>query len=383
METSPQPELVPGPPIIAYLSPEERWKALEEYINTWFYGTDFEALRCAIAAVRAHASTCNPVWLFIIGPSGSGKTAVVINSCSALPSTHVESNLSTRAFLSGAINGKQHSLLEQIGNGVLLFKDFTTLMSKREEDLKEIMSQLREIYDGEYSSKTGQRSPSWTGKITVIAAVTPIIEKAWSVHAAMGERFLFLKWPLSDPLKIAQAARQQIGMEKEIARNMRILTKNFYQHTYPTPKLEPEMGLEVDRLASCVAILRSPVKREPKKQEIIEAYRTEEPTRIAKSIDSIICNHAALFEREVSTYDFSLAKRIAYDNIPKNRLAIVKNIPDVGIDSTDLQVLSKLTEAQYRYYLEELIFLEVICTTHTGLSREIRFTKAFQPLWSF
>jgi len=38
---------------------------------------------------------------------------------------------------------------------MLLFKDFTTVLEKQKDERREIIAQLREIYDGFYSKKFG------------------------------------------------------------------------------------------------------------------------------------------------------------------------------------------------------------------------------------
>jgi len=84
------------------------------------------------------------------------------------------------------------------GNLLCLIPDFTVMASMRREMRGEIMGQLRRIYDGNFEKKVGTEiTKCWKGKMTMIAATTPIIDKYTSIDASLGERFIQVNWRAS------------------------------------------------------------------------------------------------------------------------------------------------------------------------------------------
>jgi hypothetical protein len=363
-------------------SQRSKWSALAEHINSHFHAPDLEALRCVLAACHAHYSPGDPVWLFVIGPSGSGKTAIVINCAAPLIGAFVESSVTSKSLLSGAKDGQKSSLLELIGrSGILLFKDFTTILSKKDEEQREIVSQFREVFDGRFSIRTGQRSAIWEGKVTVIAAVTPAIERAWAVHRDLGERFLQVRWGSSDPIKISEAARLQRGKERAITKDMQALVKDFFTTTTTIPGITEEQGQQIDIIATVIARMRGNVIRDKdKNRTIIDVSMPEEPTRIAKGLETLICHHAALFARPVGPEDFSIATRVGFDSAPTRKVRIMRAIPEDGILTSALSAVVGIPDATLTYTLNELEALGLTCKV-TGVVDQIRIHPNIIGLW--
>ena len=72
--------------------------------------------------------------------------------------------------------GATGGLLREIGEfGVIVLKDFTTILSMHRESRAEILAALREIYDGEWTRSVGSegaRTLHWKGKVGLVAAST-------------------------------------------------------------------------------------------------------------------------------------------------------------------------------------------------------------------
>jgi hypothetical protein len=67
------------------------------------------------------------------------------------------------------------------GNAVFMAKDFTTVLSMRREKRAAILGQLREIHDGRFRRDFGTGvTKIWCGRITIIAAVTPALDRHYS-----------------------------------------------------------------------------------------------------------------------------------------------------------------------------------------------------------
>lgn len=363
------------------------WEKLALFLRSNFHQPDLEALRIVIAACRAQQHPGDPVWLFVIGPPGSGKTSIIINCVSALPNAHIESSITPKTLLSCAAQGNTKSLLTHIGSGILAFKDFTTILSKNEESQREIISQFREVYDGSYSSKTGVEWRNWEGKLTVIAAVTYAIERAWSVHRDLGERFMQVRWPKGDSHAIATKAREQRGQEREISQNMRLLIKQWYgDGKQPAPHLPSHLGPQLDHLACAVATLRASVIRDTHgKRDIVDVNPAEEPSRLVKGLEAVICHHAALMEREPGPDDYCAGLRLALDSIPFKRSLIMSRIPqNERILLNDLIELTGIPRATIERQLEELLALNVLedCGDDPLAGRRYALHPDFAPLWA-
>ena len=360
---------------------------LARHIIRHFYHPDLEALRVILAAVHAHYSGGDPVWLFVIGPAGSGKTSIAINCISALPDVQVASDLTPRSFLAGKA-GKSSSTLLNKKSIILAFKDFTTMVSKREEHQKEIIATLREIYDGQISYRTSEAYRKWEGKATVIAAVTPAIERAWSIHRDLGERFGQVRWQnTKKPTEAARMARAQLGHEKDVAAMMRAMTQDVFQAANKEPAAMTEaQGERIDAAATLIANLRRNVIRDSSSgRPIIDIPPAEEPTRLAKGLATIACHHAALFGRDqVEGKDMQAAMRSALDSIPAARLAILQAIPgEIPVAAREIREISGLPKNAVQWHTDELEALEVLKLAQTlDGERECSFTKDFDTLWS-
>jgi predicted transcriptional regulator len=307
------------------------WLKLASHLSEWFYRPDLEALEVCLSAVAAHHNVQgDPVWLFVIGPSSSGKTSIIINSLAASPSAYVLGDLTRNTFIShqqGKQGGGDSGLLKLMGkSGIFLFKDFTTFLSKREEERAEIAAQLREIYDGRWTKNTGAGATDWEGKVTTIAVATPILERAWGVKRELGERFLTVRWPRIGGIAMARAAAKQRGRETSISDTTRALGKELLS-SMPSKVLEPipdEMSIITAALSELIAHVRANVTRDSSRdREIIDLPNIEEPGRINKSLELLVAGHAALWHRSPSLDDLRIAQRVAFDTMPPVRRVIL------------------------------------------------------------
>lgn len=378
-------------PALAKLTEQEQiWEGLADYINHHFYRPDLEALRAVLAAVHAHYSPGDPVWLFGIGPSGSGKTSIVITCISGLPDVVVCSDLTPRSLLVGNPDERNERSLLNKPSLILAFKDFTTMISKREEDQREIIATLREVYDGHTSRKTATVNRVWNGKATVIAAVTPAIERAWAIHRDLGERFCQVRWANShDPAKLAKVARSQQGKEKEIAESMRELTRLLFAESegLQGAPLSESDGDKIDAAATLVAKLRCHVVRDSTTaRPIIEVSASEEPTRLSKSAANVASYHASLFGRsEVSPKDMATAMRVITDTVPASRMKIMQAIPPDSTTTITASDIRELTGVHKNTVLWQTDELEAIGALRIGKNlndeRTVAITKDFEELW--
>jgi len=245
------------------------------YVSKSFFEPDIQAVRIILGAAFAHYITdLPPIWLFVVGPPSSGKTSITIEALSGLqgmfgegqpwgPQAEGEIDLTTgmakkqnknyketeaveilstinpNTFLSHQQGVHAPGLLEQLnkkgpmkekdgnreiswGNALMLVPDFTVMSSMQKEKRGEVMGQLRRIYDGAFEKKVGTKvTKIWQGKVSMLAATTPVIDKYTTIESALGERFIQIKWRASDDPGRAVFALKQRPDETVAARLVR------------------------------------------------------------------------------------------------------------------------------------------------------------------
>jgi len=136
----------------------------------------------------------NSIWMLIVAKSSGGKTTL-IKPIDGIPGVFFLDDLTEKTFLSGFPSGKsktETSLLKIIGNGVLAFSDFTTILAKNQVSRGEILAQMRVIADGSMRKRTGNtKALEWEGKIGFLGASTPTIYSQLEQVKSMGERFTY------------------------------------------------------------------------------------------------------------------------------------------------------------------------------------------------
>lgn len=148
----------------------------------------------------------DPIWTMIVAPSSGGKSTFLAPS-SGIHLVHFIDDLTEKTLLSGfKIKGQESSLLKSIGSGIMVFSDFTAILSKNPQSGGEILGQLRLVYDGAFVKQTGTGKLEWTGKIGVLAASTPDVYFKLEQSRSMGERFGYycMEQPTDEEIAIKQ-----------------------------------------------------------------------------------------------------------------------------------------------------------------------------------
>jgi hypothetical protein len=299
----------------------------------------------------------DPAWLFIVAPPGTGKTTMSLMGAAGLPQVIALGDISENTLLSGFYGHQSPGLLEKLGpvteegqtyttngNAVLLVKDFTTVLSMRHEKRSAILGQLREIHDGEFKRDFGTGvSKIWRGRVTVIAAVTPVLDRYYSIFSVLGERFLQVRWHRPDSPEAGQWAIDQQGSEGAIRQEARDSIQQIFKWAHRrAPLLTGEQGKRIASLAEVVALGRTHVFRSGYgNREIEYVPESEANTRISKALAAIARGIAALHGREaVEEQDLQDALRVGFDSLPDSRRVLLlaasrrQNIVNVPIQRT-------------------------------------------------
>ncbi len=314
----------------------------ETVIGRWFYKPDYQAMRIVLGTLQAHyLQAGDPTWLFIVAPPGSGKTTISIMTAATLPEIVPLSDFTENTFLSGLYGVRQPGMLERLGeptkNGptlttqgdaIFLVKDFTTVLTMRREKRGVILAQLREIHDGQFKRDFGTgESKIWRGRVSIVAAVTPALDRHYSIFSTLGERFLQVRSHRPDSSEAGKWAIRQQGHEGEIRAQCQATLSGLFSGLPRTmPILSSEFESRIVALAELTAIARTHVYRNPfGKREIEYVPEPEANTRISKGLAAIAKGIASLNRRdEVGSGDIRDALRVGLDCIPDYRRRLLE-----------------------------------------------------------
>jgi hypothetical protein len=292
----------------------------------WMCLPDPTPLIAALGAVAANRLAGDPVWLGLIAPPSSAKTEI-LNAICKLPNMYQAATITPAALLSGtskrerAANAKG-GLLKQIGNdGILVMKDFTSILSMRPDAKAEILAALREIFDGNWTRHVGSdggQSLTWEGKLGLIFGCTPVIDSHHGVIGTMGERFLLCRIPPAD----ATQAMKALDHSGALTATMRCELADAVLGLFASARAEAQAltADEKSRLvewASLAVRLRSTVERDRQSREIEAVYGAEGPARLVLTLAGLLAGLDVLGCERARA--MSVVERIAFDSVPPLR----------------------------------------------------------------
>lgn len=229
-----------------------------------------------IKLLCAFVLTCKlpipPLWLFIASGSSTGKTEL-LTLLEKLKGWYALDDLTENALLSGMKRfDVSASLLDRIpSNGFVVFKDFTTMLSKNKETLGAIMGKLRVIYDGSYKRETGGQveTKKWEGKLSLLAAGTGSIHTKTEEFNEMGTRSVAYMPNIPDDYAISEFLfKHQLDDRKKMKEELQEMVKDYVEgfeipvENRNLPPITREIWKDLTDIAHLAATARSPVERE-------------------------------------------------------------------------------------------------------------------------
>jgi len=172
------------------------------HIDTYLALDDADALLAAMAAAVSVADTDGePLWLLLVGPSSGSKTETIRTQANL-----ADKQLSdiTLAGLFSARPGRPPTgVLADLGNecnAYVTVSDLSSLLNRggsgggiSGQQQSGVFEALRDIYDGAYTRTMDRVSPSWRGRVTLLAAVTPAIDHMRAHADALGPRWVYFR----------------------------------------------------------------------------------------------------------------------------------------------------------------------------------------------
>jgi hypothetical protein len=316
-------------------------KTLDEVVKTfkrWLYLPDLGALHAYLGTIAANRMAGDPVWLMLIGGPGWGKTETLLSG-QKLPHMHIAATLTEASLLSGTRKKERSTeakggLLRQIGPfGFLVLKDFTSVLSMNRDIRAGLLAALREIYDGSWTRHVGVDGGlelSWQGKLAVIGGCTGTIDRYHAVIGAMGERFVFYRWPEISAREQAKGALDLLGHERQMRAELSDAVSVFFEGLTlpeaPPPMTEAEEEWLI-ALASLVVRARSAVERDGYTHEIELIPDPEAPSRLTLTLARL---YAGLKTIGVSKIEAaSLMIKMGFDCLPALRWRVLKHLLEI------------------------------------------------------
>ena len=295
----PAPAAAPAKPV-EEVPPVKLGDAIATF-RRWLYLPDPELLYVLWGAVAANRLPGDPVWLVLVDVSGGGKTEA-IRACGDLPECAHIGALTEAGLLSGTPSAERAEsatggVLRIIGaRGVIVAKDFTSVLAMEKDSRGRVLAALREIYDGRWQRQLGTdggRELAWEGKAGFVAGVTHEIDRHYAVMARMGERLLLWRTPERADKAVDKTVDRALGNQAGVERMRAELRRAALGVFAGLPKTPAERKPAADErtwlieLAKFVARGRAGVITDYK-GDLIDVVPPELPTRLAMELEGLL-----------------------------------------------------------------------------------------------
>ncbi len=326
-----------------------------EFKKMFLFG-DEGILKLLIATIIGNQLDNDPIWLMLVTSSSGGKSEILNTLSDIQIGGHnlifPISDLTPNTFASGMKRtGKETSLLLRMPPGAIMtFKDFTSMLSKRQEDRTVIMGQMREIYDQQYIKETGNGDPiKWKGKVGALAASTEVIYQYLEDLSSMGDRFIMysIKQPKSlELLKFSMQYKKERRSKDSDRENLKACTKSYVEFIVENMKeelatLHEETENNLMSVADFCTKARSGVIINERKGHVDFVPSREMPLRMMDQLLSIAKAFIVMKKTEqprlgptqegpdtnnLSNDELKIIYQIAFDSIPIKRRIALKSL---------------------------------------------------------
>lgn len=368
-----------------------------------FYGFDEGAFKIALATLVANmmeqrpaenpdgfvveeTDPLDPVWTLLVAPPSSGKTEA-INLFSGLACTHLVLELTSKTLASG-YKGAEH-LLPKLTGKVVLIKDLSSIFSKRDHEIGEILDQFRQIYDGRiiFNWGSGKDPLDWRGKIGLIGGCTEDIFERHKVISEMGDRFMYMPVQYfsapGERRRVASAARTNVSRDGTIRRNLRDRVHNFVNSLVGQPiyadevEVPEHVGHIIDTMAEFATRSRGYVPRDFH-GEVASSPQLEGSGRMAKCLDLLVRAIGVVNQTgHLAHGDLATMRRLAFGGTKPIRREILQwmrvrassgNPDPVGVSQVSAAI--RRPRRTVVRALEDLVLVGLLDQEHVGSGSE-------------
>ena len=332
----------------------------------WLHMPDMDPVLAVAATVVANLSSeRSPVWLLVIGPPSTGKTEV-LGPVARLPQAHYAATITESALLSGTSRKERAAdasggLLRQIGDlGIIVMKDFGSVLSQHREARAQALAALREVYDGSWTRAVGTdggRLLSWEGKCGLIAGGTTTYDRHHAVITSLGDRFLLIRLRDIEATAAGMAALSHAGREPVMRRELEAAFLGLIASTDASRvrALTDQERAELVRIARYAGNGRTGVERDGYTGELLVMPSPEGPGRLVVALSQML---AALWaigcDDDIA---WRIVRRIARDTVPALRTNVIDALmayPDQPRRTADIAADAGLVTKTAHRQLDDL-----------------------------
>jgi Bifunctional DNA primase/polymerase, N-terminal len=332
-ETTPQTPAAPATKLDQVVAAFAKWLLLKD---PW-------PVYVALGAIAANHLPGPPVWLGLIAPPSSAKTEI-LNALLRLSKVELVTTASPAALLSGTPKkqtgkGASGGLLRQIGSfGIMVLKDFTSVLGLHRDNLSEMLDALREIYDGRWVRHLGTdggRALKWEGKLGLIFGCTEAFDSSYATIGVLGDRFLLYRMPPSQHDQFEMAMLHTGGRFKQMQDELAEAVAGLFVglgDPLPTPLAMTEAeSLRLKQKVILACQLRAGVNRDRYSREIEAVYGAEGPGRIGLALERLLAGLDVVgVARETA---LQVVEKVALDSVPPIRRQVYEAL-DGGAKKT-------------------------------------------------
>jgi FaeA-like protein len=363
---SSQPQPQAPPPASGMAGPLSPLEETLQVFERWLLLKNHTPILATLGTVAANMLAGDPVWLGLVGPSSCGKTEI-LDALSELSCVALVSTLTLPGLLSGTPQqqrspGATGGLLRQVGNpGIIVCKEFSSILFMRPDTRTELLNALREIYDGRWIRHIGSgggKVLTWSGKVGFLFGCTEAIDAQHDAISNLGHRFLYSRVELVRQGHLKKAIKHRGAMAAQMRKELAdAVSKLFAQPRQPFQPMNEQELNRLDDIVSLVVDLRGGSDRDPRTRELETVYSPEGPSRIGLALEQLFSGLIALGLDRARA--FTAIITVAMDSTPPKRRRIYSYLqslkPNPGSATTSqIAAKVKLPALAVRRTLEEL-----------------------------
>lgn len=322
----------------------------------------------------------DPLWFYMVGAPSSGKSTL----CELLGSDEINTRPLSKftGIITGHNKGKQ--LAAKLNGKCVIIKDGTLLLDATPVELKGIMGELRDIYDGSLEAdyrngaSVSLQNISWS-------MIIGITEKVYSLNmSSLGERFLHIRLE-TDRVVEQQRNRKAIdtvfrasgktaaeGNEIGDARSFprqREYFAGFLQHLHSKvrdediirPSYTEDDAELIQALADVVACSRASAPKDMKENILYES-RPESSTRVVKQLSRLALGLCYVFNTNSITPRIrELITKVGLDTTYGRQYHIINAVANSvsGLNATTIAATCGIPLETCRRTIDDMISMKI------------------------
>jgi len=292
----------------------------------WLCLPDPDPLYAVFGAIAANRAQGDPIWLLMVAGSSWGKSEI-LQAAGKLPDVHAAATLTEASLLSGTASrdkakDAKGGLLRAIGDyGIILCKDFGSILNMSRDPRASTLAALREMYDGSWTRHVGTdggQSLHWEGKVGFLGGCTPVIDRHHAVMSSMGERFVFVRLPDKNGEALARRALEHAGKERVMRAEMSAAVNSLFgglKTDSDRPGMTDDERARLIALTTLTVRCRSSIERDSYSREIELVPGAESPGRLTRVAANLLAGlHVVGLDRPGA---WRVTERVLLDSMPQ------------------------------------------------------------------